>query len=102
MKVMHNPPLDVRLKVEEYLKNSRELVNFAYGSNDPEERRFYVGITYLPVNDNTAEVYSLNRYDVVTYDAEKDIFVCDYRHLNYENALFYMSKSIRKNTYENQ
>lgn len=102
MKVMHNPSIEARIKVEEHLKNSKELVSFAYGSNNPEERRFYVGITYLPVNNNTAEVYSLNRYDVVTYDAEKDIFVCDYQHLDYENALFYMSKSIRKTTHENK
>ena len=95
MKVMHNPPLDVRLKVEEYLENSRELVNFAYGSNDPEERRFYVGITYLPVNDNTAEVYSPNRYDVVTYDAEKDIFECDFQHLDYVAALHFMEENIK-------
>ena len=107
MKVMHNPPLEVRLKFEDYLeKKGKELVNFAYGSNDMDERRFYVGIAYMPTRSDTDcdgdNIYSPNRYDVITYDVEKDTFVCDYQHLNYENALFYMSRSITKTTYENK
>lgn len=107
MKVMHNPPLNVRLKFEEYLeKDGKELVNFAYGTSNMDERRFYVGIAYMPTHSDTDgnvdNIYSPNRYDVITYGIEKDIFACDYQHLNYENALFYMSKSITKTTYENK
>lgn len=108
MKIMHKPQIDVRIKFEEYLENTgKELVYLAYGTENIDEKRFYVGIAYLPTHcdtesDSDIKVYSPNRYDVVTYDIEKDTFACDYQHLNYSNALFYMSKSIRNTTYENK
>lgn len=102
MKVMHNPPLDVRVKVEKYLeKDGKELVNFAYGSADKDERRFYVGIAYTPRNSNEGNGYPPNRYDVVVYDNDVDGFEYHSSYLYYENALIYMGQIIRKATYEN-
>ena len=101
MKVMHNPPLEVRIKVEKHLeKDGKWLVNFAYGSDDKNERRFYVGIAYTPRNSNEGSGYPSNRYDVVTYDNETDGFEYCSSYLNYENALIQMGQLIRKSTYE--
>lgn len=106
MKVMHNPPLNVRLKFEEYLeKDGKELVNFAYGSNDMDERRFYVGIAYMPTNCDTkrdVNVYSPNRYDVITYDIEENIFGCNFQHCDYATALHFMGEHIRMATSQNK
>lgn len=103
MKIMHNPQIDIRVKFEEYLGNSRELVNLSYGSNNMDERRFYVGISYLPThcdteNDSNIAVYSPNRYDVITYDAEANIFECNYKHLDYATALHFMQECILRAT----
>ena len=103
MKVMHNPPLDVRVKVEKHLeKDGKWLVNFAYGSDDKNERRFYVGIAYTPRNSNEGSGYPSNRYDVVTYDNEEDELEYYSSYLYYENALIHMGQNIRKATYENE
>ena len=100
MKVMHNPEITARIKVEEYLKKEgEELVNFAYAKTAEDDRRFYVGITYTPRNNNEGDScptnrYDANRYDVITYDIETDNFeycsVC----LKYENALIQMGQRI--------
>ncbi len=108
MKVMHNPPLDVRIKIEKYLeKAGKELVNFVYGTADKDERRFYVGIAYTPRNSNEGDssspnCYDENRYDVVVYDNETDSFEYSSICLKYENALIHMGQLIRKTTYENK
>lgn len=102
MKVMHNPPLDVRVKFEEYLaKDGKELVNFAYGSADKDERQVFIGIAYMPRNNNEGDGYPPNRYDVVIYNAEIDMFEYCLRYLNYENALTHAGQLIRKVTYKN-
>ena len=101
MKVMHNPPLDVRIKIEKYLeKDGKELVNFVYGTADKDERRFYVGIAYTPRNSNEGNGYPLNRYDVVTYDNESDEFKYYASYLYYENALIHMGQNIRRHICE--
>lgn len=108
MKIMHKPQIDVRIKFEEYLENNgKELVYLAYGTENMDEKQFYVGIAYLPTHcdtesDSDIKVYSPNRYDVVTYDAKEDIFKCDYQHHNYSDALIQMGQLIRKITYENK
>ena len=103
MKVMHNPPLDVRVKVEKHLeKDGKWLVNFAYGTADNDERWFYVGIAYTPRNSNEGNGYPSNRYDVVTYNNETDGFKYYSSYLYYENALIHMGQLIRKATYENE
>ena len=101
MKVMHNPPLEVRIKVEKHLeKDGKWLVNFAYGSTDKDKRRLYVGIAYTPRNNNEGDGYPPNRYDVVIYNNEIDGFEYCSSYLNYENALIQMGQLIRKSTYE--
>lgn len=103
MKVMHNPEITARIKVGEYLeKEGKELVNFAYGTTNKNEKRFYVGIAYMPRNENDSNGYPPNRYDVVTYDSETDAFEHSSNYLNYENALIRMGHLIRKFTYENK
>ena len=103
MKVMHNPPLEVRIKIEKHLeKDGKELVEFAYGSENKDERRFYVGIAYTPRNSNEGNGYPCNRYDVVVYDNETDDFKYWSSYLYYENALIHMGQFIRKATYENK
>lgn len=100
---MHNPPIDARVKIEKHLENDgKELVSLAYGTADKGERRFFVGIAYMPRNNNEVNGYPPNRYDVVIYDNEVDGFEYCSRYLNYENALISMGQLIRKATYENK
>ena len=103
MKIMHKPQIDVRVKVEERLeKDGKQLVEFAYGTANKDEKRFYVGIAYTPRNSNEGDGYPPNRYDVVVYDNEADGFEYCSNYLNYENALIQMGQLIRKATYENK
>lgn len=103
MKIMHKPQIDVRIKVEEHLaKDGKELVNFAYGTANKDERRFYVGIAYMPRNSNEGDGYPFNRYDVIVYDNDVDGLEYHSSYLNYENALIHMGQLIRKATYENK
>lgn len=102
MKIMHKP-IGVRSKIEELLKKEgKELVNLAYGTADENETHSYVGITYIPGNDNEESSYSSNRYDVFVYDNETDNFEYCSICLKYENALIQMGQMIRKATYENK
>ena len=101
MKVMHNPPLDVRVKVEKHLeKDGKWLVNFAYGTSDNDERQLYTGIAYMPRNCNEGDGYPPNRYDVVAYDNETDSFIYWEKYLTYENALIEMGRRIREAIYK--
>lgn len=103
MKIMHKPQINVRVKVEERLeKDGKQLVEFAYGTANKDEKRFYVGIAYTPRNSNEGDGYPPNRYDVVIYDNDVDGFEYDSSYLNYENALIHMGQLIRKATYENK
>lgn len=103
MKIMHNPPIDARIKVEEYLaKDGKELIHFAYGSADKDERQLFVGIAYMPRNSNKGNGDPPNRYDVVGCDVKTGILEYCSRYLNYENALIQMGQLIRKITYENK
>lgn len=101
MKIMHNPPLDVMVKVEKRLeKDGKELVNFAYGSADKDERQLFVGIAYMPRNSNRGNGDPPNRYDIIACDFKTGIFEYYSKYLNYENALIQMGQLIRKATYE--
>lgn len=103
MKIMHKPPINARIKVEEYLeKDGKQLVEFAYGSRNEDERRFYVGIAYKPVNSNNDNNFPQNRYDVVTYDNDEDTFRYIAKDLYYEIAFYEVGRLIRMATLQNK
>lgn len=101
MKIMHNPPLDVRVKIEKHLENDGKwLVNFVYGTAKKDEKQLYTGIAYKPIKGNGDGDYPPNRYDVVAYDNETDNFIYWEKDLTYENALIEMGRRIREMSYK--
>lgn len=102
MKVMHKPEITARIKVEEYLeKEGKELVDFAYGTSNMDERRFYIGIAYKRGQGKDAPT-DRNRYEIVVYDIKTGLFEFPTTCLYYETALIEMGQRIRRKTYENQ
>lgn len=94
MKIMHKPEIAARIKVEEYLeKEGKELVAFAYGTQNMEGRRFYVGIAYKRSQGKDAPT-DRNRYDIVVYDIKMDKFGYSSTNMDYEHALINMGQRI--------